>query len=98
MSRDGYLPDNVRECDVPGNRPQDNHDERCPCHDDSDPICVCRCPDDKHDERGICRDEKRCLCEGWKHDEDPDCICADLDSDAKADAAEAIIERDREGF
>ena len=35
MSRDGYLPDGVRECDVPGNRPGDSHDKRCTAGEDA---------------------------------------------------------------
>lgn len=80
MSRDGYLPDGVESHHIPGNRPEDEHSKACPCHDDADPICVCGCPADDHGGGPwlLCRDEKRCLCEGWKHDEDPDCVCGDL--------------------
>ena len=56
-------------------------------------------------ERGsACDGENACkqstvYCEsGECHVVEPDCTCADLDSDDKADAAEARIERDREDF
>jgi len=76
--------------------PETDHSKACPCHDDADPVCVCGCPMEGHPEEGC--SEKNHLCEGPKLDEDPDCICADLDSDDKADAADARIERDREDF
>lgn len=71
MSRDGYLPDNVRECDIPGNRACDEHHKACPCHDDAPELCVCGAEWETH---------KREDCEGlYKIDSSPDCICADLE-------------------
>ena len=90
------LPDGVRECDIPGNRPGDYHHASCPANEDADPVCTCGCLMEGHPKDGCA--VKRHLCEGAKLDEDPDCTCADLDSDDKADAAEARIERDREDF
>ena len=58
--------------------PETDHFQACPCSEDAPPICVCRCDEDHHDKHGVCRCEKKCLCEGWKHDEDPDCICDEL--------------------
>lgn len=78
--------------------PEIDHHPLCPLSDDADPICRCRCKDDAHDETGRCRDEKRCLCEGWKVDEDPDCICADLADDDKASAADAREAAREEGW
>lgn len=41
MSKDGYLPDDVTEDMIPGNRPGDDHDEACPHHQDYDHAECC---------------------------------------------------------
>lgn len=71
MSRDGYLPDGVEDWHIPGNRPQDQHFDECPCADDGPEYCVCGCPIAGHDLKDCGR------CEGVKIDDNPDCICHD---------------------
>ena len=100
MSRDGYLPDNVRECDVPGNRPGDSHDDRCRAAEDAPeyhPECggVGRCECWDHIPRW-----RRWLWRLWykdcEVDADPDCNCADIaDDDAAAYADHCEDEAER---
>lgn len=78
--------------------PETEHFKACPCGDDADPICECGCLYDSHLAENVCHNEKECLCEGWKADDDPDCICADLDEDAKESAAEARQALEDEGY
>jgi hypothetical protein len=98
MSRDGYLPDDVRECDVPGNRPGDDHDSRCPQHEDQPETCVCGCDFEGHP-KGHCESalglSGDCGCLGRKL-ADPDCTCADLADQDASDKAEAAYEAARE--
>lgn len=104
MSRDGYLPDNVRESDLPGN--DDAHHWNCPANEDAAEIysecggegeCICY-PDtlwgrfrrwwNRKDDEGMCVPRKG------------DCECADLLEDDKASAADAAEDArmDREAF
>lgn len=71
------LPPGCNDADIPGNRPGDDHHESCPLHDDADPVCTCGCPMEGHPEETC--NEKTHICEGPVLDQDPDCICADLD-------------------
>ena len=79
--------------------PDDDHHPRCACHEDQPEQCVCGCDAEGHPkdhcESGL---SATCGCEGLEINDAPDCTCADLDSDDKADAVEARIERDREDF
>lgn len=103
MSRDGYLPDNVRECDLPGEG--EGHYDTCPAHEDAPEIY------------SECGGEGVCVCyeyalwgTRWMHRlldrinfgeevcivvKDPECKCADIADDeaaSAADAAEALRE------
>lgn len=78
MSKDGYLPDNVNESDLPGESGE--HYKTCPAHPDA-PVIYSECGNDGE-----------CLCEDDNCEPlDLECECADIAADiaeAKADARE----------
>ncbi len=87
MSKDGFLPDDVSEDMIPGNRPGDNHHEYCPLHEDAPELCVCGCEMDGHEDP--C--QMQCGCEGKKLDKEPECVCPPP-AEIKAERAERMAE------
>lgn len=86
MSADGMLPDDVRECDVPGNRPGDEHNPACPCHEDVPRAFQCGGL-----EEHFCSLVEREI-NGCEYVE-PDCRCSDIAEEAEADRDEAAYRR-----
>lgn len=66
--------------------PETDHFKACPCHDDAEPVCKScgnGCPESDHIGEAnemVCKNVKH-LCEGFTADEDPDCICSELEDD-----------------
>lgn len=93
MSRDGYLPDNVRESDLPGANEPD-HAEDCPANPDHEPICAeCGLPELPHQIVPISQ-----LPHDFVEDKDPECTCPtaeDIECE-EAEAAEARAEARQE--
>lgn len=110
MSRDGYLPDDVTESMIPGNRPGDEHDKACPQHEDAPELCECGHPmsDPPHifdamSERifGACLERLPtgavCLCQEAALGY-RECVCDAIIAQRESDRAEAAYESRREGI
>lgn len=82
MSRDGYLPPGVESYMIPGNRPEDDHHESCPCHEDQPEVY------------GGCGGKGSCTCAVGDIDDccpvEPECICADLEEEGREARAEGL--------
>ena len=105
MSRDGYLPDNVNESDLPGCGPDDDHYAECPCYEDALERCVCGHDLEADHIGGVCfvRDHlKRTFCACVEAEKaEPVCTCRELAEAAEsraADAAESAAEERRMGL
>lgn len=95
MSKDGFLPDDVKESDIPGYH--DEHHASCPAHEDAVEVYSecggqgeCECYPDTYRGRWnriwdiIRYGEEICVVV-----KDPDCACADIAADDAASYADA---------
>lgn len=92
MSKDGYLPDGVRESDLPGS---EDHHLACPCHEDQPERCECGCDMEGHPKDRCDSDSGRlglCGCDGRRL-ATPNCECFEIAEDIESARAEASYER-----